>query len=446
LTNFDDLRSFILQPQVECDGRFSAASIFSGAGLSDLGYSLSGFRFILQVEQHARRAEIGQVNFPESYWMIGDVKKIRADIVEAFREQFDGRLDLLTVTPPCQGMSSSNPSRGRRKTGETQQLEKLNRLILELIPLARDLNPRVIVAENIRQVLTLEVDYDGLTASIPEHLQRALDNYAFYFGVINVADYGVPQDRRRALIVGVRRNEPCLSALTDMELAPWPAASHSEGQVHGLPAWNSVGEWLDFMGYETLNSGCRESARGVDPLHFVPHYSGDRYLLVSDIPPNSGKSAYENDSCPSCDSSGVRTGVVKCPRGHLMRNRPLVREGRKVRLIKGFKSSYRRIDAQLPARTITTNSSHIGSDFKIHPREHRVLSILECADLQTVPRFWDWSLALQGQPGRKPVPYLIRNLVGEAFPPYYTYLHGRILGGLLSNDANVYSELASLTK
>ena len=86
-----------------------------------------------------------------------------------------------------------------------------------------------------------------------------------------------------------------------------------------------------------------------------------------------------------------------------------------------------------PAYTITTNSSHVGSDFKIHPWENRVISILECADLQTVPRFYDWTRARENG-----TTYLIRNLVGEAFPTYFTYLHGRVLSQILS-----YSESSS---
>ena len=82
-----------------------------------------------------------------------------------------------------------------------------------------------------------------------------------------------------------------------------------------------------------------------------------------------------------------------------------------------------------PAYTITTNSSHIGSDFKIHPWENRVLSILECADLQTVPRFYDWTRAKENR-----TLYLIRNLIGEAFPTYFTYLHGQVLAKLLSDS------------
>jgi DNA (cytosine-5)-methyltransferase 1 len=93
-----------------------------------------------------------------------------------------------------------------------------------------------------------------------------------------------------------------------------------------------------------------------------------------------------------------------------------------------------------PAPTVTTNSSHVGSDFKIHPWEHRVLSILEVSDLQTVPRFYDWSNALNE--GRT---YLIRNVVGEAFPPYFTYLHGMLLRKLLTRKRVPLGAFASAT-
>ena len=57
-----------------------------------------------------------------------------------------------------------------------------------------------------------------------------------------------------------------------------------------------------------------------------------------------------------------------------------------------------------------------------------MLSILECADLQTVPRFYDWKRAKENR-----TLYLIRNLIGEAFPTYFTYLHGQVLAKLLSS-------------
>ena len=195
------------------------------------------------------------------------------------------------------------------------------------------------------------------------------------------------------------------------------------------------------MEYERLDASCQEEARGNDPLHFVPVYGADRYMQVSQIPPHSGRSAYDNDTCPSCEEDGVEPKKIRCTWcGAVMRNRPYVERDGEPSLIKGFHSSYRRMSSDRPAYTITTSSSHVGSDFKIHPWENRVLSILECADLQTVPRFYDWTL-----PQEKRTPYLIRQLVGEAFPTYFTYLHGQILAELLSDPSQTtYDKLMRL--
>jgi DNA (cytosine-5)-methyltransferase 1 len=195
------------------------------------------------------------------------------------------------------------------------------------------------------------------------------------------------------------------------------------------------------MDYEALDAKDPKSAVGRHPLHFVSHYENkpDRYLQISQIPPDGGGSAYENSTCPQCGAEHVPQKLATCPGcGALMRNRPYVQGKKGPRLIRGFDSSYRRMAPDRPAATVTTNSSHVGSDFKVHPWENRVLSILEVADLQTVPRLFDWTRAL-----REKHNYLIRNVVGEAFPPYFTYLHGRILANLLAGESVQVLEFAS---
>ena len=406
----------------------TAVSLFSGGGLSDLGYELAGFRFLVQVEADKRRAEIGADNFPDSKWITANVQDSKDAIVRAYREaSTTQRLDLLTATPPCQGMSSSNPSRGKRRTPQAQALEAKNRLMLELIPIAEALNPRMIVAENVRQILTLDVEHDGGRKKVVDLLSEGLLQYRVFSGVVNVADYGVPQVRKRALVVAVHKDEPCLELLSDE--SPWPRPSHAEQPADGMQPWLTIRQWLNAMRYDSLDANCKEQAHGEHPLHYVPAYGGDRYQQVSGIPPYSGRSAYENDACPSCGHSPVEMGLVSCPEcGGVMRNRPYVERDGQPYLISGFHSSYRRMNPDRPAYTITTNSSHVGSDFKIHPWENRVLSILECADLQTVPRFYDWKRAEDNR-----TRYLVRNLVGEALPPYFTYLHGQYLSELLGN-------------
>ena len=422
------VRDFILRDRPTTVAPWTAISLFSGAGLSDLGYEIAGFQFLVQVEIDERRAAIGADNFPSSEWIARDVHASGDEIAAAYRQSTSKPLDLLVATPPCQGMSSSNPSRGKRQTPQSKALEEKNRLLLEVVPIARLLKPRVIVAENVRQILTLDVEYDGAKVQMVDLLRNSLPDYEVFPNVVNVADYGIPQIRRRALIVAVHRKESWLESMLSRNRSPLPCPTHAEQSNNGARPWVSVRKWLETMAYEPLDAKSRDTARGTHPLHFVPVYEPDRYRQVSEIPACSGHSAYDNDTCPWCGQQQVEVGSILCPScDGVMRNRPYVERNGRPSLIKGFRSSYRRMSPGRPAYTITTNSSHVGSDFKIHPWENRVLSILECADLQTVPRFYDWTRAKENR-----TLYLIRNLVGEAFPTYFTYLHGRVLHELLS--------------
>ncbi len=426
----ESLRNFVLQEGSTTRRRWTAVSLFSGAGLSDLGYEMAGFRFVVQVEIDPRRAAIGRDNFPTSRWLTFDVRDHVKKITGAYHERTSRQLDLLVATPPCQGMSSSNPSRGKRRTPKARALDKKNGLLLEVIPISLLLKPRIIVIENVRQVLTLEIHSEGTSATAVRLLSNRLPEYKFFSSIVNMADYGVPQIRRRALIVGIHNREPCLKSMITSDRYPVPAPTHAESPAHGLNQWVTIGEWLKSMEYEALDARSKDDARGTHPLHFVPAYGPERYRQINEIPANSGRSAYENDKCPSCGQEKIEIGLIACPKcGSVMRNRPYVERGGRPSLIKGFESSYRRMHPGRPAYTVTTNSSHIGSDFKIHPWENRVLSILECADLQTVPRFYDWGRARANRTF-----YLIRNLIGEAFPTYFTALHGQVLDHLLTRS------------
>jgi DNA (cytosine-5)-methyltransferase 1 len=421
------LKAFLKKRRPKRGRALTAVSLFSGVGISDMGYELAGFRFQVQVEQDEARASIGTKNFPHAKWIAKSVGDAASEIVSAYREKTTQQLDLLVATPPCQGMSSSNPSRGKRQTQSARLNDEKNTLIMGLVPVAVALRPRIIVSENVRQILTHTVSRGGRERRVLDILAEMLPDYAFFETCVNVADYGIPQIRRRALVVGVRNDEPWLPSLAEKQLLPWPKATHGESPDKNRRPWLCLREWFQSMEYTALSSRTPDSAKDGHPLHFVPNYNPDRFLLVSSIPPHSGRSAYENSTCPDCGTQGIPIGLAKCPAcGRPMRNRPIVLAEGEPRLIKGFDSSYRRMRSDQPASTVTTNSSHVGSDNKIHPWENRVLSILECADLQTVPRFFNWSPALD-----KRRVYLVRNVIGEAFPTYFTYLHGRVLRGLL---------------
>ncbi len=433
------LRSFLERRRPRVARPLLSVSAFSGCGLSDMGYHLAGFEFLAQIERDQTRAEVGSRNFPHSRWFPCTVEKATSDVVGTMHAQA-ARVDAVIATPPCQGLSSSNPSRGKRRTEKAWRNSARNRMLLDIVPLVNKLRPRIVIAENVRQILTHRARRNGHVLTLPDLLRAELPDYDVFSGVVNVADYGIPQIRRRAIIVAIDKVEPCLPELRRRKLLPWPRPTHAERTANGRRPWVTVRQWMRAMAYEPLAASSATKATGTHPLHFVPSYDENRFRLVRDIPGFTGASAYANSTCPTCGRAEVPLGSAVCPNcSEPMFNRPIVLANGQARLVTGFKSSYRRMHADKPAATITTNSSHIGSDNKIHPWEHRVLSILECADLQTVPRFYDWSYALETNRS-----YLIRTLIGEAFPPYFTYLHGRAVAGLLRGTKGVFSQLMEI--
>lgn len=228
-----------------------AISLFSGAGISDTGYALAGFDFVVQAELSARRATLGQANFSsERPWIVGDIREKIQDIIATYRNRAgDERPALLVGTPPCQGLSSSNPSRGQRKDNRAKENEEKNKLLLTLAEIARVLQPRVIVVENVRQVLTLHVEHQQRPGRLVEHFQAELPTYKLFEGIIDVADYGVPQNRKRAILVAVHQDEPWLAQLQAQDVRPWPRRTHHEPQTGGAePTWVTSVEWFEYMG------------------------------------------------------------------------------------------------------------------------------------------------------------------------------------------------------
>jgi len=425
-----DVGKFIKSPRQKAKNNFLSVSLFSGAGISDLGYELAGFSIVIQSEKDEDRANICDNNFSNSICIRGDIEITWKDVIENYKKKAGkARLSLLSITPPCQGMSSSNPGRGKIHNPDHGNRDSRNLLLLSALPIIEELKPRIVVAENVPALLN-RVIRDEKTNQVKTVVQAFADglaNYELFVGVIQMADYGIPQFRKRAILVAIRRDEACLEKMKESNLLPWPRPSHASKPSKERKGWISIKTWLNKMRYPVLDAKTKPKG-SKDPLHSVPSYDGDRYLMVSSIPPHSGKNAYQNSICPDCNKKNIPLGVAYCPHcGNLLRNRPyVIDENKSARLIKGFDSSYRRMPPDRPASTVTTNSSHIGSDYKIHPWENRVMSARECADLQTVPRFFNWNWALENDHA-----YVIRNVIGEALPTYFAYLHGKILIQLL---------------
>lgn len=170
---------------------FRYVDLFSGAGGLSLGFDRSGGRVAAAVERDSECVETYRLNFPGAFVLGADVRDV----------DFSGwTADVVAGGPPCQGFSAL----GRRQADDPR-----NDLTLELIRCARVVRPDVVVIENVPRFLNSR-HCERLSTELHEL------GFAVRKGVVNSADFGVPQRRTRALVVAARRGLPL----------PWPAPTH----------------------------------------------------------------------------------------------------------------------------------------------------------------------------------------------------------------------------
>jgi DNA (cytosine-5)-methyltransferase 1 len=410
--------------------RLRAISLFSNCGAGDLGYRAAGFRFEVLAEIDARRLSVALLNHRSAVGIPGDLRRTLPEVVAAYRSRAGHEQPaLLAACPPCQGLSSAQSNRGQGSDADAGSRDARNLLVQVVVQAVLELQPRVAVVENVPAFLTRKVrdPVSGEGVSAATILIRDLSSdYVVYSLLTDLADYGVPQTRRRAFLTFVRKGERGLAKLQSMHRGPFPRPTHAPdyGAKHitlneALASWN----------LPPLDAANSDGAISEQELHFVPIWGEQRYAMVAAIPANFGGSAWQNRKCYKCGTVDVRDEDAKCPvcDGPLMR--PVTEDPNgKLRLIRGFRnSSYRRMLPDQPAATVTTASGHMGSDRTLHPAENRLLSPLECALLQTFPIDFKWGNAITSSGVTN-----VREMIGEAVPPKFTELHGRVLRALLT--------------
>jgi DNA (cytosine-5)-methyltransferase 1 len=417
-----------------------AVSLFSNCGAGDVGFRRAGFDFQVMAELDSRRLEVAGLNHPGAMLIPGDLRVTWPSVVSAYKQRSPGRrLDLLSACPPCQGMSSARATRGTENDPDAGSRDPRNLLVLPIARVTRALTPRAIVVENVPAFFSRLVRHpdDDRPISAAALLVEMLDRDYVAFPIItDLSDYGVPQLRRRAFLTFIRRSEPALARLASR--LPYPRPTHLSPARRSRLALSAV---LKDSGLESLDAGspARAGIRNGRSLHVVPVWPPRRYQMVAAIPPGSGASAWDTSRCAGCSKTCENERRATCRNCGDALLRPVVRaRNGRWRLVRGFKTSYRRMRMDVPASTITTASGHVGSDCTIHPFENRVLSPQECAMIQTIPRSFSWGRALS-----KWGHTFVREMIGEAVPPRFTQRHGRALTAILSNRAGAVALLAA---
>lgn len=176
---------------------------FAGGGGSSLGYKLAGFDVIGFNEIYKKQAGIYQMNNEPKYAFIEPIQdfKLRNDLPEELYN-----LDILDGSPPCSTFSISGNREedwGKaRKFREGQQEQVLDTLFFDFIDLAKKLQPKMVIAENVKGILL------GEAFQYVKKIYEAFDEagYIVKHFLLNANRMGVPQSRERVFFIAIRKD------------------------------------------------------------------------------------------------------------------------------------------------------------------------------------------------------------------------------------------------
>lgn len=390
-------------------------SLFSGGGIGDLGFKRAGFTPLVMNEIDVKRAELLSNNYPGADVIVGDISEHVDEIYYKTKKKLNGTpLFMIVATPPCQGMSKNGIGTIKKaiRDGKRPKIDERNYLYKYALELVCKLQPKYFVWENVdRMFNTLILNDKNEEVLFVDEFKRLLDNsgYTGNFEIHNMAEFGIAQNRRR--IIGVFIRKDMMDTVSDFaSVIPKPVVKKTEyltvNQIIGdLPELDSISK--------------KKAVSNFHPLHYVPVSRKELYYWISNTKPNC--SAFENNECPECHFVSDKEDVYCKQCGKLL-PKPTVEKDGKRRLIRGFVSTYKRMNGDEPAPTITTRSAYACSDKNIHPTQNRVLSIYEIALLFGIdPAEYDWTVQKNGKKVYANT-MLLRDILGEPVTPVYTEL------------------------
>ena len=404
----------------KADIKRASISLFSSAGIGDLGVEYGcEIPVILSAELLSERGKLIRENYKSCEVVIGDIRKTKKTIISKAKEILGGKRPLLiTLSPPCQGMSTNGAGKisAQVKKGKRPKHDERNKLLLPGLSIVKALQPEFFVIENVPNMKNTVIAFKKrkpkkLLELIPISVGRGYEILSF---IVDFTYYGVPHKRKRLITMG-RRTGQKKSTIQSLTTGPKWFDSGSKRDIVSIR--NAIGNL-----YRTRKN---------DPLHNLPRMNKRHIDWASHIPKNSGKSAHFN-ACANIDCKHIdEFRIVECTKCGTILPRPhIVENDGGIRPIKGYKTSYRRMLPDEPANTITMNSGVTSSDNKFHYNQDRVLTLLEILVLSTVHDLpenkgftkFPWSGKYTFEHSMDKADYLlqknlIRQALGESIPP-----------------------------
>ena len=332
--------------------RYEAIDIFSGCGGVSCGLSLAGFKVKSAVE-----IEKNAVDTYLHYGPLNKVNVLNEDICNLSGEQIlkaakmnKDDIYLFAGCPPCQNFSRQNPL-NKNKTDEERK-----KLLFEFLRLIEEVLPPFILMENVPGIKT-----DFNKAILSEFLQRLKKHYYVREDVLNAANYGVPQARKRFVLHAVRNdiNQELQNIGFTFDL---PKATHDKKGRNGLKKWKTVKEAIGDL--PAINAGEEYRDDGKIHNHKCAGLSDKNLKRIKAIRKNGGsRSGLPKDLVLDCHKKKDENGNV----------------------FSGHGDVYGIMDSNKPAPTITGGCLCYSKGRYGHYSQDRAISIREAARLQTFP-------------------------------------------------------------
>ena len=271
------------------------------------------------------------------------------------------KVNFILATPPCQGVSLI----GKNKSNDEMLNDSRNFLIFHALEVIDAINPKVVVIENVDRFLKMKFPFKKSFYNI-EHILRSKyeDKYSISVKIYNSQDYGIPQNRKRVIIVMCDKDY-CFTEPQKQKIITVKEA------IGNLPS---------------LEAGEKSNIKN----HYAREHTEAHILCMKHTP--TGHSAFENKIYFPKNKNGKR--------------------------LKGYSATYKRIDWNKPAPTITMRNDAISSQSNVHPgrllpnglySDARVLTLRELFILSSIDPDLDIPNFVSD--------IQIRFMIGEAVPP-----------------------------
>ena len=327
----------------------TAIDLFSGCGGLTAGLKKAGFRVLGAVDNDPLSIETYKANHEEVVTWETDIRNLRPAELKATLGLKKNRLDLLAGCPPCQGFSTMSTLNGAFVVDDER-----NDLVLEFERFVKALRPRAIMIENVPGLIE-----DKEFVSFCENMEKY--GYLGKPAVLNVADYGVPQRRRRLIyLAGLKMKIPLAK--------PKRKKKTVRDTIGKLPKAGESGDLLHDLSEN-------RTKRIMNLIQRIPKDGGSRTDLSK---------RYQLDCHKRCN---------------------------------GFKDVYGRMAWDGLSPTITSGCFNPSKGRFLHPEEHRAITMREASLLQGFPRRYKFP-----ETSNKTA---IALMIGNALPPPFIAAHGR---------------------